>query len=286
MDYEMNLRDLSAEAMLVLSQELVDPDGEFRPKMEADTFLAGPCKLIVQAHAQLLPAYEKAGASAQRIRYLTRKMAELDASHDHRARAIYLVLENVIALSEGTPKEQDYRDLKETLFPKGRGIVRQSYRDQAGTAKRVQKQLTDEHRDLLREIGYGKKNLLDDVEIWLDEARRIAKKQAQRARLQNDEDDDAISAGEVQQARFFWVNAVNSLVDMVDYSGLDDRERKALLANIRDAARNTEEARRRVRSEDAGEGPQDGEAPSTDVTDDVAPAEQGDEDSEVLEPAE
>ena len=51
---------------------------------------------------------------------------------------------------------------------------------------------------------------------------RIARYEAKRARLQEDDNDDAVSAGEVREARIFWIRAVNSLINMMEFTDLED----------------------------------------------------------------
>lgn len=266
----MNLRDLSAEVMLTLSDRLLDPDRDLRPIMEQDPLLNGPCDVIEQAHGQLLTIQEKTGSNETKIQELTAEMTRLDARHDRLSRGTYLTLDGCITLSEDADEELEYRALQKTLYPKGRSIGQKSYREQAGTAKRVEQTLSDADRDRLQEISFGDRTLLDAVEDWLETASAIADKEARRARLRNDRDDDRVSAEEVRKARTYWIRAINSLVNMLEFTDLDESQKSDLLANIEDAVQSAAESRRRAQSQDSD----DADAPA-----DL------DEDSDVVEPA-
>lgn len=290
----MNLRDLSVEEMVTVSAVLLDADGDLLPILRGHELLVGPTSVIQRAHARLLTVQQQAGSNERRVRELTETMTRLDGRHDRKARGVHKVLEGGYDLAQDEREEQIFQDLKETLFPNGLSITQRSYREQAGTAKRVQERLTDEDRERLRVTTIGSRPLLESVEEWLDTGQRIARLEAERARLQQDDSDDAVSAGEVRDARLFWIRAVKSLVTMIDFTDLDDSDKRALLANIEDAARKATEARRRAQSRAVEVSEENSDAdvaepasPNGDVPEEPGeePTPQEDEDSEVTEPA-
>lgn len=266
---EMNLRDLSAEEMLTVSAPLLDPGGSLYPILIAHTLLDGSVTVIKKCHDGLLTVQQRAGTNEKKARRLTDQMTHLDARHDAMARGIMRLLEGEELLAESEEQAQVFADVRETLFPVGASIVQRSYREQAGTAKRVESRLTDDVRAVLEAIPVGSTTLLEKVQVWLSTAQEIARKEAQRAELTSDDNEDAVSAGEVRDARLKWIKAVNSMINMLDFTDINERDRRILLANLNDASSKAARRRRVTIDSDQADDERD-EAPQVD--DDAEPA--------------
>ncbi|MFU8805248.1 MAG: hypothetical protein ACNA8W_15655 [Bradymonadaceae bacterium] len=240
----MNLRNWNAEEMTAASAVLLDPAGDFLSIMEGNDMLAGPVTVIHKAHHRLLTIQKTAGSNDQAIRALTIKMTRLDALHDRKGRGAFRALEAAEDLADTPEIAEMYAGLRELTHPKGLGITQRNYREQAGTAKRVQQLLTPEARAQLEAIKIGDKSLLVEVDGWLETALLIGRHEAERARLSAADSEDAVTAGEVRDARIYWIQAINALLTMIPFAELDDNDRRALLANLEDADK---KARRRAR---------------------------------------
>ena len=251
----MNLRDLAAQEMVTVSGELLDPAGQAYAILQATPILSGSVLVLEEAHAQLVSVTKRAGANEKRARELTAELTELDALHDRKARGIYRVIEAYADLSDSPQEALEYQELLATVFPVGLAISQRSYREQAGTAAQVEERLGTEERACLGRIVLGARTLLDETLDWLEVARQIGKYEAERALMQVDESDDAVSAARVREASLFWVQAMHAFVQMVAFTDLDQREQHILLANLKDAERKATLARQRARAttDDAGE---------------------------------
>ena len=244
----MNLRDLSGEEMVALSAVLLDETGDLLPIMEDNELLVGPSKVIRRAHENLLRVHQQAGTNEKRVKELTAEMTELDALHDRKARGIYRVLEAQADLADSPEEARSLAGLLETLFPKGLTITQRSYREQAGTSKRVQERLSDEDRQRLEGITTGTGTLWQEVELWLETAQVIGRLEAERAVLRRDDSDDSVSASEVRHARIQWIQAVNTMIQMLPFTDLDEVKQRTLLANLQDADERATRARRRAQA--------------------------------------
>ncbi len=101
------------------------------------------------------------------------------------------------------------------------------------------------------------------VDDWLETATTIARLEAKRAQLQSNDDDDAASASELRQARLQWIRAIRTLVDMMDFTALDEKDRRVILANIKDADRKARRTRKRAQQK-VDEAGQDADEPVVD----------------------
>ena len=250
----MNLRNLTDEEMLSVSAVLLEETGEIYPVIHGHELLAGPTKVIARIHQELLTVRQQVGSIAKKVRELTDEMTRLDGHHDSRARGAYRYLEAAAELADTAAQEEEYTVLIETLFPEGLAITQRSYRQQSGTAKRVRKRITGEQRAKLEGLSVDEKSLWDVVEDWLETATTIARLEARRAELQSSDNDDAVSAQELRQARLQWIRAIRTLVDMMDFTDLEEDDRRVILANIKDADRKARQARLRAqeRSDEPG----------------------------------
>lgn len=131
------------------------------------------------------------------------------------------------------------------------------------------------------------------MELWLETAQRIGRLEAERAVLRRDDNDDSVSAGEVRGARMQWIQAVNTMLQMLPFTDLDEEQQRTLLANLQDADERATRARRRAQARASGgdEEPSASESEPAEVVineADEEPAEPvvaAELDDEVVEPA-
>lgn len=229
----INLRDMSAEAMIGVSTEWVDPAWELRLKVEHDEVLGPIFRRVKAVHGELVSTSETKSPQQERIAELTAKMTENDIFHDRKGRGIFNGLEAAIDLAD-TPEEAErlieFRDL---LFPAGLAVTRQTYAEQAGMAQRVKEKLTPVLRTQLSSLVFGQRNALDEIDEWLNSALRIINHQAERARLGYKEDTGVVTRGDLRELRLAWIQTVNAMLNMLQFSELTEQEKNILVANLR-----------------------------------------------------
>lgn len=280
----MNFGLLSVEEMLPVSAAVLEEEGNAMQILKELPLLEGPVTVIGTSHDTLLRVQQRAGSNQKKVRQLTTRMRELDNKHDNLARGIYRTVEGQEFLAATEERAEVFRELKETLFPHGASVTQRSYREQAGIAKRVEQRLTQEDRDLLAGIEADGTTLLVHVEAWLESAQDIARMEAERAEFTSD-DDDATTAGEVRDARNQWIKAMNALMQMLEFVDISDRDRRVLLANMKDATDKATTARRRRLTVNADRNEAGGDV-DTDLAEDLEPAAPVVEDSEDSEDSE
>ena len=281
----MNLRDIRTGEMLAVTYSLLDDTGKLRVILESDERLKGPLEELQKAHDQLLETQQRTGTNEEEIKRLTDEMTQLDREHDRLSSAIYDVVAGCTALADTPEEARTFETLQTTLHPQGRGIVRRSYREQAGTAKQVRDRLSGEQRALLASIDVGGTTLDDKVERWLDAALGIAKMESERAQLRRDTQDDGVSLSEVRDARLDWMSAIRYLASSLEFAEISESQQGALLANIEEAS--SRARRRSTSSSEDTEAPvsEVDEAPEEEPSPDEEPAME-DEPADVVEPAE
>lgn len=158
------------------------------------------------------------------------------------------MLEGAKSLATSEETAARIEGVQETLFPEGRGITQRTYAQQAGTAKRVRQRMTDDDRALLAEINVMGTPLTTHVDAWLELALTISEKAALRAELTSNDNDDAVTAGEVRNARNRWMQSINSLLHMLKLADVDERDQAVLLANLKETTARATAARLRAQA--------------------------------------
>lgn len=144
-------------------------------------------------------------------------------------------LHPILLMAQGIPRSLAMlSDIRDALFFGGLAMTQKSYREQAGAAVQSARHLTPEVRDFLSQIELFGENALSKVDAWLAAAEKIGELQAERSRLTSDED-DSVTRGDLRDARFGWIRAMNALRNMLDFTDIDDDTRRRVLADLWDA---------------------------------------------------
>lgn len=232
----INLRDMSAEAMIGVSAEWVDPNWELWPRVEADDILEPIFRRVKAVHGELVSTNETRSPQQERIAQLTAKMTELDLYHDRKSRGIFNSLQAAVDLANSPGEAEALSELLETLFPVGLSVSQLTYAEQAGMAKRVKDRLSPVVRTQLGSLVFGRRNALAEVDDWLAAALQIAQYQAERARLGYVPGTGVVTKGDLRDIRLNWIQSVNAMLTVLQFSALSEEEKNMVVANLREVS--------------------------------------------------
>lgn len=249
----MNLIELNVEEMVTVTETILDPNGAQLSLVAGDPLLAGLVPMISKAHEELRSAQRASSQVEERARQLTQELSQLDAAHDRKARGVFNGLSALQDLTDDSDEAARYARFQTLLFPQGLWITRQNYRTQAGSAMRVQEQLTPGIRAEMDAVACGSASLLARVDEWLDAGLLIGRLEAERAHLKARARDaaDGMSLRDIQNARYFWVQIMQNLINLLALSDLDAAAQQKLLANVEDASQKAQARRRASVSADS-----------------------------------
>lgn len=246
----MALRDLSTASMVSITQAWVDPERE-RPVFARYPRLSPWIADIETAHSGLHEVQETICKTSPELAELNERAAFLDAEHDRKVRGLYDVLTGLASLTDSPGEAERFLTLRSELFPSGRSIVRRSYLDQAGEASLTESRLCDGSRELLRGIVVNGTPLVKHVEDWLRAARELGEVEA--ARTQRAQEEKARSMVSLGKARQAWIDAVKSVLYVVEREpSFTDEDRRRLLGQL-EAALAKAEAKKRANGKNAAE---------------------------------
>lgn len=254
----MSLRDLSTEAMLGVSERLLNPPLD-RPQLSDKYVLYSALHLLKGAHEELININRQEGQVRTEIRELTARLTELDAEHDRCSRGIHRVLSGSLDLCDSADKAAAYQQVCETLHPTGLSVNQITYLEQAGNTLRVSRRITPEIRALLDTITVDGRTLNYWLDRWLAVGKKIGELQSQREMLGTDADPNYISPAAVLAARNRWISAIHMFEISLAATDYTDTEKASILATLRAAQQRA--ARARKKAEPAMDALLDEEAP-------------------------
>lgn len=241
----MSLRDLTTEAMIGVSEQLLNPPPNRPPLRDKDVLYSG-LHLLTGAHEELVNINRKEGEVRAEIRALTAELTVLDAEHDRCSRGIHRVLSGSLDLCDSADKAAAYQQVCETLHPTGLSVNQITYLEQAGNTLRVSRRITPEIRALLDTIIIDKKALNYWLDRWLAAGKKIGELQSRREMLGTDEDPNFVSAAAILSARNRWIHAVNLFEVSLIATDYTEAEKTSILATLRAAQERAARARKKT----------------------------------------
>lgn len=225
---------LTTKTMIAITGPWIDPDRD-RAKIEAYPELGGSLTMIERGHHGLLDTQLIDGPTKEQIAELTVEIDELDGEHDRNARISYGFLDGLGERANDPDEKAKWNGTRDLLFPDGLSINRASYLDQAGGVDSVRARITPEIRQRLDQTIIDGRPLGETVDAWLEAGEKLGEVYIRRSRLQNADDGERISAGDVRKARHFWIRAVKTFQSMLDMVDMDDDTRRVLLTPLQEA---------------------------------------------------
>jgi len=220
----MSYRSLSTEQMVEISRAWVE--GPVHDLLKTDGATSGALVLIQGTHDRMLEV--RAADEDVRAREISEELSRLDDRHDALTRGMYEALNAVSVFSTDEHRSQVFLDARQKLFPRGLVINRWTYMEQAGNAAEVAASLSDEVRAILDDTTVGDLTLGAAFDQWQEVSVALADKLAEQKG-----DARAISANEIQQARYSWIRGVMLFRGMIEASeAFDDAQKGTILGEL------------------------------------------------------
>lgn len=230
----MSYRNLTTNTMVAITGVWVDPSRD-RPTIEAYPELGGSLTMVERAHDEVIETQQADGVSREMIDNLTEAIFEVDARHDRKARACYKLVEGLAERADDPDEQAYWRAVGEALFPDGLSVVNATYLDQAGGVDKVRSRIDAAMRAKLDATDIDGESLGETVDDWLEAGAELGELFTRRARLEAEDDGARVTAGDVRDARFFWIRAVKNFVGMLEMLDVDQKTRDQLLTPLREA---------------------------------------------------
>lgn len=245
----MSLSYFSAETMIAVSKPWLDPDRD-RPVIESYPELSGSLTMIERGHNKVLSTQVVEGEISQQIEDLTVEMDVLDQEHDRNARITYTFLEGLAERATDPAETVKWNEIIKALFPRALSIVKASYLDQAGGVDKVQARLTPQMRQTLDTTMIDGEPLGETVDRWFEAGTALGDAYVERSQLKSVEDGQRVTAGDVREARHFWMEAVRNFRSMLAMVDMDEDERRRLLTPLRKEQEAAKRRRQKDRDDD------------------------------------
>lgn len=206
----MNFQLLSAETMTAISGNWLSRE---RASIWAITDLVSIRTKIEKAHNDVLSFVVKPGANALQIRLLMDKTDAAKARHDSKSSGLYKMLDGACRATDDSEIEQMYKDIQQSLFPKGLGGVAQTtYTEAAGYVQKLRARVTDDEKTILATISIKGLSGLQIFDQWLEAGDDLGEAYQARLILESKTDDTAISSDQVRKARRAWIEVTKFMM--------------------------------------------------------------------------
>ena len=209
----MSLKKFPTTTMIALSDPMADPEKD-RGVLEAYPPSAGIVRFLVDAHNGLLRIHVPPDEVTQKLKVLSDRALALDGRHDDAYRRFHGAL-TVLASIASEERRQLLEGIRDTLMPEGLLGVRDSYLSEAGRVEVATSRMTPEIEKVLRETVVEDKSLFQLFTDWVAAGRELGDVERERVRLSEKDSADTITLSDVQKARFYWIRAMNALVDVL-----------------------------------------------------------------------
>jgi len=196
-------------------------------------------------------------------RELKKRGSVLNVEYDTLVRVGYGILTLVAQIE---PDGEVLLGIRDLVFPEGLRHTQESYRAQAGNAKRVEVQLTAEQHTRLEAVGVGSTHADALVQRWIDTGNQLGEVQRERARLREPDPEGPTNLNEV---RFPWIRVVNAFITLAELVGLSEEDEHLLFNELRIVEKRAD-ARRKGTPDPTGEADVADEATSEEPAPEVA----------------
>lgn len=214
----MALNLLTVEEMVYVTQPLVDPENPTRAALLGVPGMAVVMPHIEDAYEGLLVAMDK--GRVQSLAEIDLALEAADTKHDGLARAVYYALETHAHLARAYGEEQTAEALalvQNDLFPDQLRVVDLSYRDEAGQARQLARNINANHEQWLAGIPMPGGSLLDTLQAWLAAGEELGELERQRNSV-----DVPGRRLRVNRARSRWVRAIRAVRTIVELTEPDE----------------------------------------------------------------
>lgn len=177
----MALNLLTIEEMVYVTQPLVDPADPTRTAIMQVPGMDAVMPHIEEAYEGLLVAMDK--GRVQSLAEIGVALQEADNKHDGLARTVFYALEAHHHLARAYGEEETAEALLQVqnfLFPQQLRVVELSYRDEAGQAHTLARNITSTHEEWLAGIPMPGGSLLDTMQAWLAAGVELGELERQR----------------------------------------------------------------------------------------------------------
>lgn len=241
----MSLKDLTTEAMLGVSEHLLNPPAD-RPQLHDQIEMASSIVILKRAHTELLRLNKEEGLVREKVNALKDELATLNIEHDRASRGLHRALEAAADLTDDPVKSAAYKKLREQLHPTGLAVNQISYIETAGNVLRVSERITPEARELLKSISVDGKTLEPWLDRWFDAGRKVGTLQTQREMLGTDDDPNRVSPALIQEARNTWIRAIEVFRYSLQSTPYTPDQKSAILAALQAAEVRAGRARKKA----------------------------------------
>lgn len=233
----MRLKDFTTPTMVVVTGHWLDPNRD-RPRIEALPRASGLLPVLEGAHDRLLTVQSMGKTALPALMALQKEQGLLDGTHDRKSRGGYNLLTALADLVDDPAEAEKLLALRDTMYPHGMRVVQWSYVDEAGEAELVERRLTNDDRDLLKQITYKGGTLFDAHQKRVESARKLGELEKKKLALLDAQEagNGKPMPGDVVKARNAWIRAVNAFLAVLDLEeGLSEADREELLRPLREA---------------------------------------------------
>ena len=235
---ELSLKNLTTSVMWNLGDALTNPEKR-RPLLAGAKELAGhlPSLERVQNGLQVARALEEKLAPHTELTAVMLDAQAVDAVHDDDVRRVDRGLDFAEMMAQTPATKALYQNLRKRLLPTGASIVNKSYREEAGQAALVDKELTADDKALMKKIQTPEGSMWTAHLSRVDSAAKLDQLEDKRVVLEAAIKNLPGSAQEVKDARNTWIRVVRQvLVAIEEDPSLTAMDRDILLKPFQEQA--------------------------------------------------
>ncbi|HEY4118448.1 MAG TPA: hypothetical protein VGM56_11360 [Byssovorax sp.] len=220
----MALRNLSVQQMVGFTAGLLEKGKPARKALEHDKATKGLLESLEAAHAELVGTRETGPSTAltANLKKIQTDQAAHDDVHDGLARGAFHVLTGLAEIARargGDDRTRELLDLRDSLFPQGLQVIKDTYADEASEAVRVAANLTKAQKKSLGALPtIDGRTLLDEVQGRFDAAGALGDLEQDKRDVETQlaKKTGVVTAGDVLAAQRRWMRAVKALVSVID----------------------------------------------------------------------
>jgi hypothetical protein len=210
-------------------------DGQ--PKIQENPDLIGSLPLLQRAHqGLLLPPKSTAGSEAEKaVQGVQQKQKSVDLSFDRTGRGLIHLLLAHAQFALTAEQEATFLRVLHELFPLHFDTMMQSYEEEAGSVELLEGKLSDEFRQVLKEIPVSKEqNALDKILAHIKAGRELGTLEQKKNTLKDSLSPSAKSPG-LQAAKLHWVRTVHMFLSLLAIAKISKEDSDALREPVRKA---------------------------------------------------
>ena len=225
----MNIRSLPTHVMLTLTQGWLN-DSQLREEISAQPLGAAAFGNLRDTGAELARLHGLRTQLDKELATLGELLLEHDGDFDRFVRALYYHLTALIEAAATPELAEQYRELRDFLFPHGLSIVQRSYLAESGATVEIEESITAEQLATLHSIRVADHTLGDLYHGWIEAGRALGERELERMRLQASMSHKTTTQTGTKDTRYKWIRAVRMVLDAIDTMALATDTRNKFLA--------------------------------------------------------